>query len=110
MLLWTCHWAFAGPDLQQYNPGKNRLLTSIKLDLVMLQYSRLMVMSWNNVMPPTRLPCLTFMDACGVTDVVCHLGTYIPESTCLYSCDFYVFMCTACVRARVDSLEIGHGL
>ena len=95
-ILWTCHWAFTGPDSQQYNLSKNRLLTSIKLCLVMLQYSRLMVMSWNNIMPPTRLACSTFMNACGVTDVVCHPGLHCPECTCLYLRDF-MYLCILCV-------------
>lgn len=105
ILWWTCHWASTGPDSQRYNPGKNRLLTSIKLGLVMLQYPRLMVMSWNNVMPPTRLACSTFMNACGVTDVVCHPGLHCPECACLYLCDV-MYLCM-CMR---DSWEIGHAV
>lgn len=97
ILLWTCHWAFTGPDSQQHNFCKNRLFTSIKLCLVMLKYSRLMVMSWNNVMPPTRLACSTFMNACGVTDVVCHRGLPCPRMCMFVFVWFYVFMYTLCL-------------
>lgn len=98
ILLWTCHWAFTGPVSQQCYLSKNRLLTSIKLCLIMLQYYRLMVMNWNNVMPPTRLACSTCMNACGVTDVVCHSGLHCLERACFCMCDF---MYNLCVRKRV---------
>lgn len=67
-------------------------------------------MSWNNVMPPTRLACSTFMNACGVSDVVCHPGPPRPESTCWYLCDFMYLWILWHERVGVDSWEIGHAL
>lgn len=105
ILLWTCYQAFAGRDWQQDNLGKNRLLTSIKVDLVILQYSRLMVMSWNNVMPPPGLPCSAFINARVVTDVVCHL-----ESTSPCVCVFMYLWILLCVHATVRSGGISHAI
>lgn len=89
---WTCHWAFTGPISQQCKLCKNRLLTSIKLRLVMLLYCRLMVIIWNNVMPPTRRACSTFMNACGVTDVVCYSGLHYPVYAC-FVCVIFMYLC-----------------
>lgn len=39
-------------------------------------------MSWNNVMPPTMMACSKCMNACGVTDVVCHLSLHQRVCVC----------------------------
>lgn len=84
-------WAFTGPHSQQYNSRKSRLLTSFKAFLVMLQNYRLIVMSWNDVMPPPRLAWATFMNACGVTDVVCHQGPCCRE--CVSFVHDFMYLC-----------------
>lgn len=71
------------------------------MKIVMLHYSRLMVMSWNNVTPPSRWAS-TFMNACGVTDV---LSVTQPSTA---QCEFMYLCKPMYERVLVDCLVISH--
>lgn len=104
LLSFFCYGRATGHSLAPIHGGiisvKNRLLTSIKLCPVSLLHSRLMLMTWNNAMPPTRLARSTFTKAHGVTDVLCHLDLHHREY-CAFFKNVFMYVC-GCLHVHVS--------